>query len=53
MTAAVTFVRHGWNDDSDYWEARREGQAAPVGYGGEQHEALEALLCAEHREATT
>ena len=34
------------------WEARREGQAAPVGYGDDQREALEALLRAEHKATT-
>lgn len=36
-----------------YWEARREGQTAPVGHGDDQREAYEALIRAEHREATT
>ncbi len=57
MTAAVTYTLvtapASFVLGESWWEARREGQAAPVGYGDDQRDAYEALLRAERREATT
>ena len=48
----VTYTQHIHVDGARQWEARREGQATPVGYGDDQREALEALLRAEHKATT-
>ena len=49
----IIYARYHDPASDSYWvEATRIGQFAPVGYGDDQREALEALLRAEHREAT-
>lgn len=49
----ITYIRRVTNEGAErWWEARREGQAAPVGYGDTEREALEALLRAEHKATT-
>ena len=54
MTTAVTYTLVYDRDGHPAgYTAHREGQYSQVGYAVDQLEALEALLRAEHREATT
>lgn len=49
----IIYERYYDPASDSYWvEATRIGQFAPVGYGDDQREALEALLRAEHKATT-
>lgn len=52
MSDDITYTQIADAYGARWWVATRDRRAAPIGVGEDQHEALEALLRAEHKATT-